>query len=127
MARSAHGCHHVADRLRPTADQSTAQPLKKRASQRLRDAPLAAPWVTMKSTFPPDHTTVIAPMRAPSASAATEYGIVAPLRPDVGPVRVIHGVVVEALNEQPFWVLRVATKLKLPPAFDTVCEDGESV
>jgi hypothetical protein len=96
-------------------------------SQRLPDAPLAAPWVTVKSTLPPDQTTVIAPVRIASAFAATKYGIVAPLRPEVNPVRVIHGVVVDALKEQPFGVLRVATKVKFPPALPAICDDGVRV
>ena len=81
----------------------------------------------MKSRLPPDQVTLIAPVRVAPVLAATEYGIVAPLRPDVGPVRVIHGVVVDAPKEQPFAVLRVATKLKFPPALGTVWDDGETV
>ena len=94
--------------------------------QCLLDTPLAAPWLTVKSAFPPDQMTLMAPVRAAPVLADTEYGIVAPLRPDVNPVRVIQGVVVETLNEQPFAVLRVATKLKVPPAPDTLSEEGAS-
>jgi len=59
--------------------------------------------------------------------AATEYGTTCPLRPVVGPGSVIHGVVVDAANEQPFCVFRVAMKLKLPPTLGTLCVDGVSV
>jgi hypothetical protein len=69
----------------------------------------------------------MAPTRLAPGFGATEYGIVAPLSPVVGPVSVIHGVEVDAANEQPFGVLRVATKLKFPPALGTVCDEGVNV
>jgi hypothetical protein len=77
--------------------------------------------------FPPDQITSIVPPRAAPVLAATEYVTVCPLRPFVKPVSVIHGVVVDTANEQPFCVFRVGTKLKLPPALDTLCADGVSV